>query len=337
MQEQNLNIVIDEEYAGARLDKALAELFPAFSRAFLQRCIKQGRVRVDGAAARPRDLVGGGERVDLELTEADLPGTGFEGALAGEDLPLSVLHEDDALLVLDKPVGMVVHPGAGRPGGTLVNALVFCRPALKFLPRAGLVHRLDKDTSGLLVVAKTRAAHKSLAGQMQARTIRREYLCLVHGEVISGGRVAAPLGRHPRDRKRMAVVAGARAAVTHYRVLARFRRHTLLSVRLETGRTHQIRVHLAHIRHPVVGDAVYGGHRRTPAVAGAVVIEALREFGHQALHAHRLRLAHPVTGEVREWRSEPPPDLRALLDLLSAHEQGPARPATWPLSLESDD
>ncbi len=318
--EQTLSVVIDEEYAGVRLDKALAELFPAFSRAFLQKCIRRGRVSVDGAAARPRDLVAGGEQVAFEFAPDDATDTPADATLAGEDLPLTVLHDDDALLVLDKPVGMVVHPGAGRAGGTLMNALVFRYPALRFLPRAGIVHRLDKDTSGLLVVAKTRAAHKSLVEQLQARTIRREYLCLVHGAVISGGCVDAPIGRHPRDRKRMAVVAGGREAVTHYRVRERFQNHTLLSVRLETGRTHQIRVHLAHIHYPVVGDATYSRRRRPPP-ADAAVCKALRDFDHQALHACRLALTHPTTGERCEWRSEPPPDLRALLDLLSAQRQ----------------
>ena len=316
-----MNIIteIDEEYAGIRLDKVLAELFPTFSRAFLQQCIRQGKVRVNGVSARPRDPVVGGERVMLDLVRVDAV-SGDE--IAGENIPLLVLHEDSELLILDKPAGMTVHPGAGQVGGTLVNALVFHYPSLKFLPRAGLVHRLDKGTSGLLVVARTRAAHKALVEQMQARTICREYLCLVHGTVIAGGCVDAPIGRHPRDRRRMAVVAGGREAVTHYRVSERFSEHTLLKVRLETGRTHQVRVHMAHIRRPVVGDAVYGGRRRVPPGAGAPVLTALREFSHQALHAQRLALTHPATGKVCEWRSEPPSDLRALLELLSAHTTG---------------
>ena len=314
-----MNIVIDEEHSGVRLDKTLAELFPSFSRSFLQRCIRQGKVQVNGAAARPRDLVAGGEKVVFDLDRADsVPDDGIRG----EDIPLSVVHDDGELLVIDKPVGMVVHPGAGHASKTLMNALVFHYPSLKFLPRAGIVHRLDKHTSGLLVVAVTHAAHKSLVDQMQARTICREYLCLVHGEVVTGGCVNAPLGRHPRNRKRMAVVSGGREAVTHYRVLERFRNHTLLKVRLDTGRTHQIRVHMAYLHYPVVGDAVYGCRRTMSGMARKVetaLLEALDGFGHQALHAHRLMLTHPVSGEIREWRSEPPPDLRTLLDLLSAH------------------
>ncbi len=317
MQERVFNVVIDDEYAGVRLDKVMAELFPAFSRAFLQRHIKQGRVLVDGASARPRDLVAGGERLVFELGDDDVTGVS-EGALEGEDAPLDVVHDDDELLVVNKPAGVVVHPGAGRAAGTLVNALVFHYPALRFLPRAGVVHRLDKDTSGLLAVAKTPAAHKSLVEQLQARTVSREYLCLVHGAVISGGRIDAAIGRHPRDRKRMAVVAGGRDAVTHYRVLERFSGYTLLSVRLETGRTHQIRVHAAHIRHPVVGDATYGLRRRAP-VAGAELRQALQGLKRQFLHACRLGLAHPATGEPCKWRSEPPGDLDALLRFLRLH------------------
>ena len=315
MRERILTIVIDEEHVGMRLDKVLAELFPAFSRAFLQHCIKRGQVRVNGDMVRPRDQVVGGERVDLDIVQADA-GTGEESA--GEDIPLSIVHDDDALLVLDKPVGLVVHPGAGRHGGTLVNALIFHYPQLKLLPRAGLVHRLDKDTSGLLVVAKTRIAHKALVGQMQARTIRREYLCLVYGDVIAGGRVEAPIGRSRRDRKRMAVAADGRAAVTHYQVVRRFKGCTLVKVRLETGRTHQIRVHMAHIRHAVVGDASYGGGR-LPSAMAAVVREAVRGLGHQALHAARLSLTHPHTGKIVTWESEAPADMRKLLALLERH------------------
>ncbi len=318
MQERTFNVVIDDEYAGVRLDKVMVELFPSFSRAFLQRRIKQGRVLVNGVSARPRDLVAGGERLVFELGGDDAADVA-EDVLEGEDAPVNVVHDDAELLVVDKPAGVVVHPGAGRTGGTLVNALVFHYPALRGLPRAGVVHRLDKDTSGLLAVAKTPAAHKSLVEQLQARTLGREYLCLVHGVVISGGRIDAPIGRHPRDRKRMAVVADGRAAVTHYRVVERFARYTLLRVRLETGRTHQIRVHAAHLRHPVVGDASYGARRRAP-VAGDELSLALRGLKRQFLHACRLDLKHPATGERCEWRSELPEALGALLKLLSLYD-----------------
>ncbi len=317
--DQVLQAVLDEEHAGERLDRVLAELFPAFSRTFLQRCIKQGQVLVDGAVMRPRDLVRGGERITFDAGDRIAWQEQAAGSLVAEDIPLTLVHEDDAMLVVDKPVGMIVHPGAGHPDGTLVNALLYHHPPLEFLPRAGMVHRLDKDTSGVLVVAKTHAAHKSLTEQMQAREIYREYLCLVHGRVISGGSIDAPVGRHPQARQRMAVVAGGRKAVTHYRVVERFLCHTLLKVRLETGRTHQIRVHMANIRHPVVGDPVYGARRREPPQAASELSEALQQFRHQALHACSIGLKHPKTGEQRRWSSLPPSDLRGLLDLLSRH------------------
>ena len=321
-----MNIVIDEKYAGVRLDKVLVELFPAFSRTFLQKCIKQGQVLVNGVVVRPRDLVNDGDSVDVDFDVNcnNFNGTRFDDALVGENIPLSVLHDDSELLVIDKPVGMVVHPGAGHPRGTLVNALLYYCSSLKFLPRAGIIHRLDKDTGGILVVAKTRTAHKFLIDQMQSRTVHREYLCLVHGVVISGGCINAPIGRHPRDRKRMAVVGSGREAVTHYRVLKRFIHHTLLSVRLETGRTHQIRVHMAYIRHPVVGDMTYGAHRCTSLSVGTSVFRVLQGFKHQALHACRLKLIHPKSGEHCEWTSDVPQDMRVLLDLLSAHAEEPS-------------
>ena len=317
--DQVLHAVLDEEHAGARLDRVLVELFPTFSRTFLQRCIKRGQVLVDGAVMRPRDLVHGGEKIILDAGNVEVRQAGATGSLAAENIPLAVVHEDDVMLVVDKPVGMIVHPGAGHPRGTLVNALLYHHPPLKFLPRAGIVHRLDKDTSGVLAVAKTHAAHKFLTEQMQAREIRREYLCLVHGRVISGGSIDAPIGRHPRARQRMAVVPGGRKAVTHYRVVRRFLHHTLLEVHLETGRTHQIRVHMASIRHPVVGDPTYGSRRCNPSRADPKLSEALRQFRHQALHARSIGFKHPSTGKQRQWESRPPSDIFALLDLLSRY------------------
>ena len=313
-----LQAVPGEEYAGTRLDRVLAELFPAFSRVFLQRCIKRGQVLVDGAVMRPRDLVRGGEKITLDAGDGGVRREGSAGSTA-ENIPLTVVHEDDETLVLDKPVGMIVHPGAGHPDGTLVNALLHHHPSLELLPRAGIVHRLDKGTSGLLVVAKTYAAHKSLTEQMQAREIRREYLCLVHGRVISGGFVDAAIGRHPQARQRMAVVAGGRRAVTHYRVARRFLYHTLLEVRLETGRTHQIRVHMASIRHPVVGDPVYGLRRREPSGVAPELSRVLCRLDHQALHACSIELKHPATGRKRRWESRPPSDICEMLELLSRH------------------
>jgi 23S rRNA pseudouridine1911/1915/1917 synthase len=231
---------------------------------------------------------------------------------------LAIVHEDDAILVIDKPAGLVVHPGAGNPDRTLLNALLAYDPRLESVPRAGIVHRLDKDTSGLLVVARTLVAHTALARQMAARDVKREYLALCVGVLTGGGSVDAPIGRHRGDRKRMTVRAGGRDARTHFRVLERFRAHTLLRVALETGRTHQIRVHLAHIKSPIVGDPVYGGRLRLPRAATAAFVATLRAFRRQALHAERLELDHPSSGRRVHWSAPIPADLRALIDALRA-------------------
>jgi 23S rRNA pseudouridine1911/1915/1917 synthase len=305
---------MDPRQAGRRLDQALAELLPEFSRSRLQQWISEGRVRLDGAPCGRRDKVRGGEEVRLEAV-LDVRAT-----CAPEAIPLDVRFEDEHLLVIDKPAGMVVHPAAGNPDGTLLNALLHHDPGLDRLPRGGIVHRLDKDTSGLLVVAKTLLAHKSLVEQLQQRSVRREYRALVRGVLLAGGRVDAPIGRHPRHRTRMAVVAEGRPAATRYRVLERFAAHTLLGVSLETGRTHQIRVHMTHIRHPLVGDATYGGRARPPAGASVRLAEALRSFPRQALHAIRLGLVHPSTGEPMEWQVPMAADLAALLDVLREGE-----------------
>jgi len=296
--------------AGRRLDKVLAEMLPELSRSRLQQWIDEGKVLVDGASRRRRDKVQGGEEVRL----SPVPEPCSE--CIPQAIALDILFEDEQLLVVDKPVGLVVHPAAGRPDGTLQNALLYHLPELSSVPRAGIVHRLDKDTSGLLVVAKTLRAHKSLVDQLQSRSLYREYRALVQGALVAGGRVEAPIGRHRVDRTKMAVVPGGRPALTHYRILKRFPAHTLLSVRLETGRTHQIRVHMAQIRHPIVGDRTYGGRPRLPAGAGASLLEALRGFPRQALHATRLGLVHPVSGETMHWESPVPEDLRELLELL---------------------
>lgn len=297
--------------AGLRLDQALAELLPDYSRSRLQQWLKAGQLQVDGRMRRPRDPVQGGERV-----QGQLPLT-VETPAAAQDIPLTVVYEDADLLIIDKPAGLVVHPAAGNRDGTLVNALLHHAPELAGLPRAGLVHRLDKDTTGLLVVARSLRAHTALVEQLQARAIEREYLAIVTGVPVAGGTVQAPIGRHPLDRQRMAVTAGGKPAVTHYRVLRRFRAHALLQVKLETGRTHQIRVHMAHIRFPLLGDPVYGGRLRVPPGASPQCLETLQQFHRQALHARRLALTHPVTGEAQEWRAEPPADLAELIAVLT--------------------
>ena len=302
---------IPRECGGLRLDQALARMFPDFSRARLQQWVRAGQVRVDERVLKPRDTVRGGEQVIIRAQLDDTPGC------EPEAIALDVIHEDEALLVINKPAGLVVHPAAGNWGGTLQNALLHRAPELATVPRAGIVHRLDKDTSGLLVVARTLTAHKSLVEQLQARTLKREYLAVVQGAMTAGGTVDAPIGRHPVDRKRMAVVQSGKEAVTHYRVEQRFAHHTAIRVNLETGRTHQIRVHMAHIRHPLVGDPVYGGRLRLPAGAGEALIQALRGFNRQALHARRLGLQHPVTGEYVEWEAPLPEDLVTLLQVLA--------------------
>jgi len=289
------------ELAGLRVDQALARMFPEHSRSRLAAWLRSGRATLDSAIVDAKHKVWGGERV-LLLAESRPEETAF----APEAIPLAVVHEDEDILVIDKPAGLVVHPGSGNWDGTLLNALLHRAPALAGLPRAGIVHRLDKDTSGLLVVAKTLTAQTDLVRQLQARTVKRQYLALVHGEVQRDGSVVAPIGRHPTARTRMAVSTRGKPATTHYRVLQRFRGATLLECTLETGRTHQIRVHLASIEHPLVGDPVYRGRRAAPR-------GPLSRFRRQALHATRLALVHPRTGERLEWESPAPADLAALL------------------------
>jgi 23S rRNA pseudouridine1911/1915/1917 synthase len=321
--------IIAEEYAveaatvprelhGLRLDVAAARLFDRHSRSRLQQWIAQGHLRVNSRiTTATRHRLRAGDELRLR---APAPAA---ATVAAQKLKLDVVYEDADIVVLDKPAGLTVHPGAGRPDRTLQNALLHRYPQTRPLPRSGLVHRLDKDTSGLLVVALSPRAHQRLVDAMQARHIRREYDALVSGVLPAGGSVRAAIGRHPRDRTKMAVVAKGRPAVTHYRVLERFAQHTHLRVRLETGRTHQIRVHLSHIRHPVVGDPIYGGR----VVRGSGLPDELRRalvnFPRQALHARELELAHPVTGARLTFTREPPADMRELLAALRAHSRGP--------------
>ncbi|CAG0899682.1 unnamed protein product [Cyprideis torosa] len=279
-----------------RLDQALAALFPDLSRARLQIWVDDGRVTVDNQPCRKKDRLRGGETLRVDIVE-EAPEVEF----LPEDIPLDIVYEDDDILVINKPAGLVVHPGAGNWSGTLLNGLLHHDPRLALVPRAGIVHRLDKDTSGLMLVAKNLAAHKALVDALSLRDVSREYVALVQGVMIAGGTVDSPIGRHSRDRKRMAVTIGGKEAITHYRVADRFASHSLVDVKLETGRTHQIRVHLSSIHFPIVGDPVYGGRLRLPVGASDELIEALQGFRRQALHARKLGLLHPVTGELMEW------------------------------------
>ncbi len=307
-----LQLTIPDTLRGRRFDLALAELVPGYSRSRLQQWIKAGQVTLDGRVAQVREKVSGGEvvRIDAQLVE--------QTRSTPEPIARDVVYADADLLVVNKPAGLVVHPAAGNPAGTLLNALLHYDSALAALPRAGIVHRLDKATTGLMVVARNLTAHKHLVDELQAREVKREYLAVVNSVLTAGGRVDAPIGRHPVDRKRMAVVDGGKEAVTHYRVEERYRAHTLVRVQLETGRTHQIRVHMAHIHCPVTGDPVYGGRLRLPAGADAALREVLAGFRRQALHATRLALTHPVTGETVSWEVGVPDDMAQLIELLRA-------------------
>ncbi|GLQ47194.1 ribosomal large subunit pseudouridine synthase D [Dyella lipolytica] len=300
--------------AGRRFDQALAEMFPDYSRSRLTAWVKAGAVTLDGAPAPPRQLLRGGEQVRLE---AELE---TEVASAPEAIALDIVHEDPHLLVINKPAGLVVHPGAGNPAGTVLNALLHHDPKLAELPRGGIVHRLDKETSGLMVVAKTLATHTALVDMLSRHDVERQYEAIVLGTLIAGGTVDAPIGRHLGDRLRQAVrdEEDGKHAVTHYRLRERFRAHTLIQCNLETGRTHQIRVHLAHINHPLVGDPLYGGGLKLPKRATPELTAALRGFRRQALHAERLSFQHPVGGATMAFEAPRPADLETLIATLRA-------------------
>ena len=306
---------VPPELDGERLDQAAARLFPDYSRSRLQTWIKTGELLVEGGQRRPRDKVNEG---DALVVEAQLV---VEVGWQAQEIPLDVIHEDESILVLNKPAGLVVHPAAGHADGTLVNALLARVPELAQLPRAGIVHRLDMDTSGIMVVARTLSAHHHLVAQLQARTVKREYCAVCIGAMTGGGTVDAPMGRHPKQRKKMAVLsAGGKPAITHYRVTRRFANHTRIAVNLETGRTHQIRVHMAYRHYPLVGDATYGGRPRIPKGASGELIDMLRGFPRQALHAQVLGLVHPESGEEMRFECPLPGDIIALLDVLDRED-----------------
>ncbi|OOG42551.1 23S rRNA pseudouridine(1911/1915/1917) synthase RluD [Rhodanobacter sp. C05] len=298
--------------AGRRFDQALAEMFPDYSRSRLSGWVKSGAVTLDGVVAPPRQLLHGGELVRLQVELA------VEVTSTPEDIELDIVHEDEHLLVLNKPAGLVVHPGAGNPAGTLLNALLHHDPKLAELPRAGIVHRLDKDTSGLMVVAKTLPTYTALVDLLSRHEVERQYEAVVLGTMVAGGTVDEPIGRSMGDRLRQAVrdEEDGKRAVTHYRLRERFRAHSLLQCQLETGRTHQIRVHLAHIHHPLIGDPLYGGGLKLPKGASAELIAMLRGFRRQALHAEKLSFVHPISGEALSFSAERPADQLALIEAL---------------------
>ena len=308
-----LHYTIPIKYLGERLDRVAAELCPQFSRSQIQKWIKSGDLKLNDIVANVRDKVSGGDEITitpvLSPKITDLP----------ETIDLDIVYEDEHLLVINKPAGLVVHPGAGNQTGTLVNALLAHNAEQQNLPRAGIVHRLDKDTTGLMMVAKTLEAHNALVNQLQDRQVKREYLALVSKEVIAGDTIEANIGRHPRDRKRMTVITtgGGKTAITHYRVERRLQHHSLLRVNLETGRTHQIRVHLSWKHMPIVGDRVYGGRTRVPANIDQELREQLQKFNRQALHATRLTIQHPQTGADISWEVPMPMDMQDMVDKLS--------------------
>lgn len=306
----NHHCQIPSELAGRRLDQALAELFPQYSRSRLSQWIREQFISVDGQFVAIKHKLRGGEQIIINAELAE------QGNWQAQAIPLVVIHEDEDVLVINKPVGLVVHPAAGNPDSTMLNALLHHCPDLQQLPRAGIIHRLDKDTSGILVVAKNLQAHTHLVRELQERNIKREYRAVVQGVLTAGGTVDAPIGRHPRVRIKMAVVQSGKAAVTHYRVSERFRAHSLLKVMLESGRTHQIRVHMTHINHPIVGDQVYGGRLGLPKGATEALSTCLKQFKRQALHAYQLEFSHPRTQEWCAWQAPIADDMQHLIEVL---------------------
>ena len=305
-----LTAEVPSDLGGQRLDQVAAQLFDEYSRSRLTAWIKEGRLTVDDAVLRPKDVVHGGAVLSLQAEQE------AHGEWVAQDIPLNIVYEDEHILVIDKPAGLVVHPAAGHADGTLLNALLHHVPDIVNVPRAGIVHRLDKDTTGLMVVAKTLQAQTKLVDQLQKRSVSRIYECICIGVITSGATIDAPIGRSSANRQRMAVIDGGKPAVTHYRVLERFRSHTHVRVKLETGRTHQIRVHMTHAGYPLVGDPLYAGRFRIPPAASPTLVQTLKEFPRQALHARFLELEHPATGQRMKWTSPLPEDLVWLLSLL---------------------
>ena len=311
---ETLKIIIPERMTGQRLDVALAEMLPDYSRSKITDWIKSGEALINHKTFKPKDKVSGSEMVELTISQKK------NNDWLGEDIPLNVVFEDEDIIVLNKSVGMVTHPGAGNWSGTLANALLYYEPNLATLDRAGIVHRLDKNTSGLMVVAKNEKSQKNLVEQLQTHSVSREYSAIVYGHMVAGGTVDEPIGRDTKDRVKQAVSSNGREAVTHYRVIDRYQNHTHVKAILETGRTHQIRVHLSHIGYPLIGDPMYGGKLRFPKKADEALKDALVDFKRQALHSRKLTLTHPISGKLMSWKAPLPEDMLALLDVLNDYD-----------------
>jgi 23S rRNA pseudouridine1911/1915/1917 synthase len=310
-----LKVIIPERFAGCRIDTALSEMLPDYSRSKISAWVKSGRALIKEKSFKPKDKVVGGEIVNLTMLKERSVNW------IAEDIDLDIVFEDEDIIVVNKPVGLVTHPGAGNWTGTLANALLYYDPSLENLDRAGIVHRLDKNTSGLMVVARNDVSQKKLVEQLQTHQVSREYSAIVYGHMISGGTVDEPIGRDPKDRIKQAVVDSGKEAITHYRVIERFAHHTHVKAVLETGRTHQIRVHMSHIGHPLIADPMYGGKLRFPKKADHQLKESLKGFNRQALHAKRLTITHPMSGEEMSWEAPLPLDLKTLLEALADFDQ----------------
>ena len=315
MSEEFIKVILPERFGGKRIDSALAEMMPNISRSKITSTIKAGDALLNGYTFKPKDKVSGEEVIYFNLKQKQ------NNQWVAENIPLDIVYEDEDILIINKPFGLITHPGAGNWEGTLANALLHYNADLSRLDRAGIVHRLDKNTSGLMVVAKNPKSQKYLVKQFQAHSVEREYSAIVYGNMISGGTVDDPIGRDSKDRIKQAVRANGKDAVTHYRVINRYANHTHVKANLETGRTHQIRVHLSFIGHPLVGDPLYGGRLRFPKKAGEEIKEALKAFQRQALHSKKLTLKHPITGNEMSWEIELAEDMTMLLDVLNGFDK----------------
>ena len=307
---ETLNIIIPDRMTGNRLDVALSEMLSNYSRSKITSWIKSGDALINDKIFKPKDKVIGSQIVKLSLSKK------LNNDWLAENIPLNIVFEDEDIIVINKECGLVTHPGAGNWSGTLANALLYYDPNLSTLDRAGIVHRLDKNTSGLMVISRNERSQKYLVEQLQSHSVAREYSAIVYGHMIAGGIVDEPIGRDPKDRVKQAVSSSGKEATTHYRVIDRFKSHTHVKAILETGRTHQIRVHLSHIGHPLIGDPMYGGRVRFPKKASDDLKEALLNFKRQALHSKKLTLSHPISGELMSWKAPLPDDMLKLLGIL---------------------